>query len=120
MPCFVITHRSQAPLIKGPTRFSFVTEGIDSALRQARTAAKGKDICILGGPNILQQYLTEGIVDELRLDIAPVLLGQGTRLFNETGGLPAEFNRVRLLESPLATHMIFRTIASRGQAVSAF
>ena len=113
MPCLVITHHSKPTLIKGPTTFSFVTGGIDSALRQARAAAGDKDICILGGPNILQQYLAARAVDELRLDVAPVLLGHGTRLFNN-GDTPAEFERVRLLESPLATHMIFRTVSSRA------
>jgi dihydrofolate reductase len=118
MPCFVITHHSQPMLIKGPTTFSFATDGIESALRQAQTAAGDKDVCILGGPNILQQYLTAGLVDELRLDIAPVLLGRGARLFSEGGAPPTEFERVRLLESPLATHMIFRVVPSRGQSVS--
>ena len=83
-----------------------------------KAAAGDKDICILGGPNILQQYLTAGAVDELRLDVAPVLLGRGTRLFNSGSGTPVEFERVRLLESPLATHMIFRVASARGQTVS--
>lgn len=109
MPCFVITHHSQPTLFKGPTTFSFVTDGINSALRQARAAAGDKDICVLGGPNILQQYLTASAIDELRLDIAPVLLGRGTRLFNR--GTPMEFEQVRVLESPLATHMIFRAVS---------
>jgi dihydrofolate reductase len=118
MPCFVITHHSQPTLIKGPTTFSFVTDGIGGALRQARAVAGDKDICILGGPNILQQYLTTGAVDELRLDVAPVLLGHGTRLFNSGSGTAVEFERVRLLGSPLATHMIFRVASARGQTVS--
>lgn len=112
MPCFVITHHAQPALIKGKTTFSFVTTGIESALQQARLAANDKDICILGGPNILHQYLAAGVVDELRLDVAPILLGRGTRLFNDINGPPIEFECIRLLESPLATHMIFRATSS--------
>ena len=119
MPCFVITHHAQPALMKGPTTFLFVTYGIADALRQARMAASGKDICILGGPNILQQYLAAGDIDELRLDIAPVLLGRGTQLFNNRSGTPVEFDLTRLLKSPLATHMIFRAVSARGQMVSA-
>jgi dihydrofolate reductase len=110
MPCFVITHHPKPLLRKGPTTFLFVTDGIESALRQARTAVGNKDVCILGGPNILQQYLTTNALDELRLDIAPVLLRRGTPLFNEGNNPPAEFERISLLQSPLATHIVFRTV----------
>lgn len=108
VPCFVITHRPQPVLLKGPTTFSFITEGIEFALQQARTAAADKEICILGGPSILQQYIAAGMIDELRLDIAPILLGRGTPLFKGSNIPPTEFEQVRLLGSPLATHMIFR------------
>jgi dihydrofolate reductase len=110
MPCFVITHHPQPSLTKGPTTFLFVTDGIESALQQARTTAGNKDVCILGGPNILQQYLTINSLDELRLDVAPVLLRRGTPLFSGGNNPPAEFERVRLLQSPLATHIIFRAV----------
>jgi dihydrofolate reductase len=119
MPCFVITHHPHPLLSKGPTTFLFVTDGIESALRQAREAAGNKDVCILGGPNILQQYLTTDALDELRLDIAPVLLGRGTPLFRGGNNPPAEFERIRLLQSPLATHIIFRAVKHRSHVTSA-
>ena len=81
-PVFVLTHHPRETVTKqGGTTFTFVTEGIESALEQARAAAGEKDIQIGGGADAAQQYLRAGLVDELRLHVAPVLLGSGARLF---------------------------------------
>ncbi|KAF0815152.1 hypothetical protein IGB42_00229 [Andreprevotia sp. IGB-42] len=89
MPVFVLTNHPRAPLImEGGTTFHFVTEGIHVALERAREAAAGKDVRIGGGVNVIQQYLREGLIDELHIAISPVLLGSGERLF-EGIDLPA-------------------------------
>lgn len=82
VPVFVLTHHARAPLnMKGKTEFRFVTDGIASALRQAKDAAAGKDVRIGGGPATIRQYLRAGLIDDLHLVISPVLLGSGEPLF---------------------------------------
>jgi dihydrofolate reductase len=110
MPCFVLTHRSKAKLVKGPTSFTFFTEGIGKCLEQARAAAGGKDVCIMGGASAAQQYLTAGLVEEMRIHLAPYLLGQGTRLFDYIGTEPVRLELTRVMESPFATHLNFRVV----------
>src|SRR5512138_466503 len=81
-PVFVLTHHARSPLkMQGGTTFTFVTDGIESALKQARAAAGGKDIALAGGAKAAQQYLARGLVDEMALSQVPVLLGRGERLF---------------------------------------
>src|SRR4051812_45904535 len=80
-PVFVLTHHAREPLVKGETTFTFVTDGIESALEQARAAADGKDVAIAGGANVAQQYLEARLLDEFQVSVAPMLLGSGTRLF---------------------------------------
>jgi dihydrofolate reductase len=81
-PVFVLTHHARAPIVmEGGTTFHFITDGIESALRQARDAAKGKDIRVGGGVSTIQQYLYARLIDELHLAIAPVFLGGGEHLF---------------------------------------
>jgi dihydrofolate reductase len=106
-PCFVLTHRARATLVRGPTTFAFIGDGIESALAQARIAAGGKDICVMGGAEVARQFLYAGLVDELRVHLAPLLLGSGTRLF-EGDGTTARLHRTRVLETPAATHLRFR------------
>lgn len=80
---FVVTHHAREPLIMdGGTTFTFVTDGIESALEQARRAARGKDVALSGGARIAQQYLNAGLVDEMQLHVVPTLLGAGERLFD--------------------------------------
>ena len=110
MPCFVLTHRSKAKLVKGPTSFTFFTEGIGKCLERARAAAGGKDVCIMGGASAAQQYLSAGLVEELRIHLAPCLLGQGTRLFDGIGTEPVRLEPTRVMESPFATHLNFRVV----------
>jgi len=107
-PVFVVTHYEREPLRLGRTTFTFVTEGIESALEQARAAAEGKDVSIGGGASVIQQALAAGLVDEFQVHITPVLLGGGTRLF---GSERFEVERTRLLESPSGVvHMKFRVV----------
>jgi dihydrofolate reductase len=83
---FVITHHEREPLeMKGGTTFHFVTDGIESALVQARDAAKGKDVALGGGARAAQQYLAAGHVDQMDLHVVPILLGSGERLFSDVG-----------------------------------
>ena len=97
-PVFVLTHHEREPLILGETTFTFVTEGIASAVEQARVAAGEKDVEIGGGAHTIGQALAGGLVDELLLHLVPTLLGGGARLFD--GLEPQRFERVRLDESP--------------------
>src|SRR5690349_13412519 len=81
-PVFVLTHYVREPLeLEGGTTFTFVTDGIDSALEQARKAAGGKDVVLAGGASAAQQYLKAGLVDEMEINLVPTLLGRGERLF---------------------------------------
>jgi dihydrofolate reductase len=106
-PTFVLTHHTREPLkMQGGTTFFFVGEGIQSALDQARQAAGGKDISLAGGAKACQQYLKAGLVDEMWLHIAPVLLGRGERLFDgvdDLKGLQLE----RTVAAPDVTHLKF-------------
>ena len=109
-PLFVLTHHVPENVPQGNTPFTFVTNGIDSALSQAKAAAGDKDVYILGGANIIQQYLKAGLVDELRLHIAPVLLGEGVRLFNHLDSQPIELQCFSVIEAPDTTHLKLRVI----------
>lgn len=108
-PCFVLTHRPLKNEVKGQTPFTFVSDGIESALAQARAAAGDKDIGIAGA-NVFQQYLRAGLVDEIHLHVVPVLLGAGTRLFDQLGVDHIELEQIRHLETPGATHLSFRVV----------
>jgi dihydrofolate reductase len=108
VPVFVVTHRSHDVVVKGDTSFEFVTGGIDDALERARAAAAGKNVIVMGGANLLRQYLEAGLVDELTLTIAPVLLGAGKRLFEGISRTDITFERTAIIESPFATHLRFR------------
>ena len=108
VPVFVVTHRPHDTVIKGDTRFEFVTGGIDDALARARAAAGEKNVIVMGGADLLRQYLADGLVDELTLTIAPVLLGAGKRLFDGIARTDIGFERTAVIESPFATHLRFR------------
>lgn len=106
-PVFVLTHHPRPVLpMSGGTTFTFVTDGIESALAQAREAAGGGDIAIAGGAQTVNQYLAAGLIDELRLHVAPVLLGAGERLFDGVGDLTLEPLGVR--GTDLVTHLRYR------------
>jgi dihydrofolate reductase len=107
-PVFILTHHAREPVTKqGGTTYTFVTDGIRSALEQARAAAGDKDVAIAGGANVAQQYLAAGLVDELLLHVVPVLLGGGVRLFDDQP--PGTLERTRVLEGPSGvTHLQYR------------
>jgi len=108
-PVFVVTHHAREPLIKGGgTTFTFVTDGIESALEQARAAAGGKDVALGGGANVAQQYLEAGLVDELQIHLVPVLLGDGARLFDNLQGADVALECTRTVEAPGVTHLTYR------------
>ena len=106
-PVYVLTHHARAPLpMAGGTVFHFVTDGIESALEQARTAAAGRDVSIAGGARTVQQYLRAGLLDELFLHVVPILLGSGERLLEDVGDpllTPTE-----VIASPAVTHIRYR------------
>ncbi len=111
MPVFVLTHEARGPEAKeGGTTFTFVRDGIESALEQARRAAGEKNIGIAGGANTIQQYVRAGLVDEIQVHIAPLLLGGGIRLFEHLGAGPIELERVRVIDSAAVTHLKFRVV----------
>ena len=106
-PVFVLTHHAREPEeMGGGTTFFFVTDGIEAAIEQARAAAGEGNVAIGGGANAIQQALAAGLVDELQVHVAPVLLGGGTRLFGE-GADPIRLEATRVLASPRATHLKF-------------
>lgn len=108
-PVFVLTHHARAPLeMEGDTTFHFVTGGIHEALDRAREAANGKDVRIGGGSNTIQQYLRAGLIDELHLAIAPVLLGEGERLFEGVDMRASGYECTQLVGSEKATHVVLR------------
>ncbi len=104
---FVLTHSIPEQWMSRDSPFTFVTDGIESALARARAVAGGQDIAIGGGANVIQQYLAARLVNELRLHIAPVLLGAGKRLFDHLGDRTIELERTSITESPYATHLSF-------------
>jgi dihydrofolate reductase len=108
-PVYVLTHHAREPLaMQGGTTFHFVTEGIVSALEQARAAAGANDVTIAGGASAVQQYLAAGLLDELYLHIAPVLLGGGERLLENVGDPKLE--PVEAIGSPAVTHVRYRVV----------
>ncbi len=105
---FVLTHHAHEPIeMQGGTTFHFVTDGIESALEQARAAAGGLDVSIGGGASTVRQYLRAGLVDEMQLHVSPVLLGAGERLFDDLGGGPQGFECVELVSSPRVAHYTY-------------
>jgi len=109
VPVFVLTHHEREPLIKeGGTTFFFVTDGIESALDQARAAADDKDVLLAGGGEAAQQYLKAGLLNEIQLHVAPVILGGGVRLFEGIGPGEAKLETMEVVESPAVTHIRYR------------
>ena len=107
-PVFVLTHHPREPVEKqGGTSYTFVTAGIEAALEQALEAAGGKDVVIAGGASVAQQYLRAGLLDELQIHVAPLLLGGGVRLFDEPGGELVALKATSVIESPAVTHLSY-------------
>ena len=106
-PSFVVTRETRPPLVKGPTTFTFVTGGVEAAVRRARAAADDEHVCVMGGAAVVQQALAAGLVDELRLHVRPLLLGAGTRLFEGHGEAPVGLRVTRVRATAMATHVIY-------------
>ncbi|HEY1330531.1 MAG TPA: dihydrofolate reductase family protein [Actinomycetota bacterium] len=112
-PVFVLTHHPREPLsMQGGTTFTFVTDGIDSALERATRAAGDRNVLIAGGAHTVQQYLAAGLVDEFELHVVPILLGRGERLFEGVGDPRLE--QIRVIEAPGVTHVKYR-VADRAE-----
>ena len=108
-PVFVVTHRPKAPIVKeGGTTYTFVTGGIAAALARAKEAAGGKDVAVLGGADVIRQCAEAGLLDDLRLHLAHVLLGDGTRLFDRIDPKRVTLERTRVVDAPGVTHLTFR------------
>lgn len=112
VPVFILTHHARPSIeMEGNTTFHFVTGGIHEALDRARQAAHGKDVRIGGGPATIRQYLRAGLIDELHLAIAPVLLGSGERLFDAVDARALGYECVEFVGTEKATHVVLRRSA---------
>jgi dihydrofolate reductase len=110
-PVFILTHHARGPIqMEGGTTFHFVTEGVESAYEQAVAAAGSKDITLAGGASTVQQFIAAGLLDELQINLVPILLGGGERLLDGLGGAPVGFERTRALEAPGVTHLRYRVV----------
>ncbi|HEX2295786.1 MAG TPA: dihydrofolate reductase family protein [Actinomycetota bacterium] len=107
-PVFVLTHHPRDPLVKGETTFTFVTDGIESALARAREAAGARHVRLGGGANVAQQYLAAGLLDEVLISVVPILLHGGTRLFEDLGGARVALEQVETIPAPGVTHVRYR------------
>lgn len=108
LPVFVVTHHARPPLeCEGGTTFTFVTDGVESAVARAAEAAGDRDVMIAGGSTVARQCVAAGLVDELRLDLVAVLLGDGVRLF-EDGDTPVGLEQLSVVEGSGVTHLAYR------------
>jgi dihydrofolate reductase len=109
VPVFILTHHARETVTKPDgTTYTFVTDGIESALDQARAAAGNRNVSVAGGANVVQQYLTAGLLDELQLHVVPILLGDGVRLFDDPAAAGTRLEIVRVVDSPAVTHLKYR------------
>jgi len=109
VPVLVLTHHARQTVVKeGGTSFTFVTDGIESALEQARAAAGERDVAIAGGASVAQQYLNAGLLDELQIHVVPVLLGDGVSLLGSLGVEPSELEQTRVVEGEGVAHLRYR------------
>jgi dihydrofolate reductase len=111
MPVFVVTHRASDPLVKaGGTTYFFVTGGIEDALARARAAAGDKDVAVFGGASLIRQFMEAGLLDELRIHLVPLLLGEGTRLFDGMTPDHIALERKSVIDVADVTHITFRVV----------
>jgi dihydrofolate reductase len=109
-PVFILTHHPREPVEKqGGTTYNFVTDGIESALEQARAAAGDRDVQVAGGADVVQQYLNAGLLDEFQVHVVPIFLGSGVRLFDDLGGR-SDLELARVVDSPAVTHLSYRVM----------
>jgi dihydrofolate reductase len=108
-PCFVVTHTVPQEWVYDGSPFTFVTDGVESAIEQARRVAGDKDISV-SSASIMQQCITAGLLNELHIDLVPVLLGGGVRLFDHLGRESIELEIIRVVEGAGVTHLRYRII----------
>jgi dihydrofolate reductase len=108
-PNFIVTHTTPQEWVYEGSPFTFVTDGVESAIRQAKQVAGDKDVVVCTA-SILQQCLNAGLMDEIHIDVAPLLLGKGVRLFDHLDIKPIELERIRVLAAPGVTHLGFRVV----------
>src|ERR671928_1290931 len=109
VPVFVVTHTVPQEWVYEESPFTFVTDGVESAVERARAVAGDKDVAV-GAASIVQQCIEAGLLDEVHVDLVPVLLGGGVRLFDHLGTEPIELERTRVIEAPDVTHLTFRVV----------
>lgn len=109
VPMFIVTHRVAHEWVKEGSPFTFVTEGVERAIELARRAAGDKDIAV-SGTQIVQQCLRAGLMDEINIDLAPILLGAGIRLFDHLGPNPIHLEYIRVIEGTGVSHLRFRVV----------
>ncbi len=109
VPTFVVTHTVPREWVYEGSPFTFVTDGVESAVERARAVAGEKDVAV-GAASIVQQCLRAGLLDEIHIDLVPVLLGGGVRLFEHLGTTPIELESTRVIEAPGVTHLTFRVL----------
>ena len=109
VPTFVVTHSVPQDWVYDGSPFTFVTEGVESAVEQAKAVAGEKDVAV-GAASIVQQCIRAGLLDEIHIDLVPVLLGGGVRLFDNLGEGHVELERTQIIEAPDVTHMTFRVV----------
>jgi len=110
VPHFVLSHHIPEKLAKGETAFTFVTDGPESALTQAKAAAGDKNVVVGGGAHTAQQFISTESIDELQIHLVPVLLGEGLRLFDYIGGKPVKLEKTSVVDAPDVTHLTFRVV----------
>jgi len=115
-PCFIVTHRVPQEWVKEGSPFTFVTDGVESAIEQARAAAGDKNVSVATA-SITQQCIQADLLDEVEIALAPVLLGGGVRLFDYLGAAPVELESIRVVDAPGVTHLRYRVVKqeARGQ-----
>jgi dihydrofolate reductase len=111
VPVFVLTHEARGPETKeGGTTFTFVTDGVQSAFQQAKSAAGDKNILVAGGASTVQQFLRAGLVDEIQIHVTPLLLGGGVKLLDGLSDDEVKLEITRVVESPAVTHLQYRVV----------
>lgn len=111
VPIFVLTHRAPSQVAKGENErltFTFITEGVEKAIDQAKAAAGDRDVTVVGGADTIRQCIAAGLADEVHIDLRSILLGDGLRLFERTDDPPIELEQIGLSQSPGITHLRYR------------
>jgi dihydrofolate reductase len=108
-PVFILTHHARETVTKSDSSYTFVTDGLEAALDRARAAAGERNVAIAGGADVVQQYLRAGLVDEIQIHVAPLLLGDGVRLLDNLDE-SVKLEGTRVIESPAVTHLKYRVV----------